>query len=286
MTYSYYIYAQANFMKNIQYFPLIIFIAFCLQACTGNDAKTYNEKAALPSFPTTSLPANNAEGVASGSLPQGNGTNALSNTAKPNPPHGQPGHRCGEAVGSPTAQAPLISPVNNAITNLPSPVTTPSIVNNGAKLNPAHGQPGHNCAVAVGAPLTGSAPSSSLSVPVQKTTPDVQTTVAPAAPVKTAPGINPPHGQPGHRCDISAGAPLNSKPAAVTTPSTTTTPAASLPAPVATPTSNTNPSPLQPAATLSEIFPDVTKTGKVKLNPAHGQPGHDCKIAVGKPLKQ
>lgn len=286
MTYSYYIYAQVNFMKNIQYFSLIIFIAFCLQACTGNNAKTYNEKAALPS-PTTFIPTNNTEGGAV-SIPQDNGTNALSNTATPNPPHGQPGHRCGETVGAPTAQTPSISPVNNAITTLPSTITSPSVVNNGAKLNPAHGQPGHNCALAVGAPLTGAAPSSSVAAPVQKATPVAPTTVVPATPVKTAPGINPPHGQPGHRCDISAGAPLNSKPAGVTTPSSTTpiTPAASLPAPVATTTSNTNPSPLQPAAALSEVFPDVTKTGTEKLNPAHGQPGHDCKIAVGKPLKQ
>ncbi|MCS3867753.1 hypothetical protein J3D55_000669 [Chryseobacterium ginsenosidimutans] len=35
--------------------------------------------------------------------------------------------------------------------------------------------------------------------------------VAPTAAV-TAPGMNPPHGQPGHRCDIPVGQPLNSKP--------------------------------------------------------------------------
>jgi hypothetical protein len=29
--------------------------------------------------------------------------------------------------------------------------------------------------------------------------------------------MNPQHGQPGHRCDIAVGAPLNSKPAAATT---------------------------------------------------------------------
>ena len=29
---------------------------------------------------------------------------------------------------------------------------------------------------------------------------------------QTAPGMNPPHGQPGHRCEIPVGAPLNSKP--------------------------------------------------------------------------
>ncbi len=43
-----------------------------------------------------------------------------------------------------------------------------------------------------------------------------------AAPAPTAPGMNPPHGQPGHRCDIAVGAPLNSPPAKITTPVTTT----------------------------------------------------------------
>ncbi|OYX80389.1 MAG: hypothetical protein B7Y83_18505 [Flavobacteriales bacterium 32-34-25] len=32
--------------------------------------------------------------------------------------------------------------------------------------------------------------------------------------VVTAEGMNPPHGEKGHRCDIAVGAPLNSKPAA------------------------------------------------------------------------
>ena len=31
-------------------------------------------------------------------------------------------------------------------------------------------------------------------------------------PVATKPGMNPPHGQPGHRCDIAVGAPLSSPP--------------------------------------------------------------------------
>ena len=31
--------------------------------------------------------------------------------------------------------------------------------------------------------------------------------------VVTKPGMNPPHGQAGHRCDLQVGAPLNSKPA-------------------------------------------------------------------------
>jgi len=33
--------------------------------------------------------------------------------------------------------------------------------------------------------------------------------------------MNPPHGQPGHRCEIAVGAPLNSQPATVTQTGTT-----------------------------------------------------------------
>jgi len=71
-------------------------------------------------------------------------------------------------------------------------------------LNPAHGQPGHRCDLAVGAPLT-----NSDGTPVPAANPqNIQ-----SAPVNTAPApsglkVNPPHGQPGHRCDIQVGAPL------------------------------------------------------------------------------
>jgi hypothetical protein len=51
---------------------------------------------------------------------------------------------------------------------------------------------------------------------------------------KTAPGMNPPHGEPGHRCDIAVGAPLNSKPAAPTTVTTSNAPAAIAPPPLLT----------------------------------------------------
>jgi len=78
--------------------------------------------------------------------------------------------------------------------------------------------------------------------------------------------LNPAHGQPGHRCDISVGAPLNSAP--VATPSNQTMPQKAIPA--AAPTLNTTPA------------NGVSASG---LNPAHGQPGHRCDIAVGAPLK-
>ncbi|MFT3979293.1 MAG: hypothetical protein QM687_02410 [Ferruginibacter sp.] len=82
-----------------------------------------------------------------------------------------------------------------------------------------------------------------------------------ASKVVAGAGLNPAHGQPGHRCDIAVGAPLNSAPAAQ-------------PAVQATPSVQTT-----PAATA----PVITGAG---LNPAHGQPGHDCSIPVGAPLKK
>lgn len=63
------------------------------------------------------------------------------------------------------------------------------------KLNPAHGQPGHDCAIPVGQPLP-----SSVGVNV----PNVNNTAAPKT-VK----LNPPHGQPGHDCAVPVGDPLN-----------------------------------------------------------------------------
>lgn len=109
-------------------------------------------------------------------------------------------------------------------------------------MNPPHGQPGHRCDIAVGAPLN-SAPAKTVSQPatVKPGAATIQTIdpktgkVGAAQPVKaktpTAPGMNPPHGEPGHRCDIAVGAPLNSAPVktqatpAVTTPPLLTPPA-------------------------------------------------------------
>lgn len=78
-----------------------------------------------------------------------------------------------------------------------------------------------------------------------------------AQPVDTAAillsrGLNPPHGAPGHRCDLVVGAPLNSKPATNTA-----------------------------QASMAQANNTALKNG---LNPAHGLPGHRCDIAVGAPL--
>jgi len=95
-----------------------------------------------------------------------------------------------------------------------------------------------------------------------KANPTVNTTPAPTTP--TAPGMNTPHGQPGHRCDISVGAPLNSKP--VPPPTTQNVQAQ----PTTVVTQQPTPQPTQPTAP--------------GMNPPHGQPGHRCDIAVGAPL--
>jgi hypothetical protein len=91
----------------------------------------------------------------------------------------------------------------------------------------------------------------------QNTTTQKQTVTAP---VTVAKGMNPSHGQPGHRCDIPVGAPLNS-PAATTNPSTTQVTS-------------------KPTVT---VIPSATSTPK-GMNPPHGQPGHLCDIPVGSPL--
>lgn len=74
-----------------------------------------------------------------------------------------------------------------------------------AALNPAHGQPGHRCDIPVGAPLNGNAGSSQATPAQSKNLIQNQPS---ATPVKVADGLNPPHGEPGHRCDIKVGDPL------------------------------------------------------------------------------
>lgn len=119
--------------------------------------------------------------------------------------------------------APNVTVQNNTKDLVVQPVTqtaTPPVANG---LNPAHGLPGHRCDISVGAPLN-SAPAAAATAPQVQT---ITTPLPPAAtnvakPVKTAPGMNPPHGEPGHRCDISVGAPLNSKPAVTPTPAQVT----------------------------------------------------------------
>jgi hypothetical protein len=183
---------------------------------------------------------------------------------------------CGENEGGgarvETAKIPQVSvpstPSNNPV--LPGNNAAPAApIIPGGKLNPAHGQPGHRCDIAVGAPLPATTAAPVLHnpaiTPVQNSSTTINPTTAvqpqPAAATTVAKGINPPHGQPGHRCDIAVGQPLTSAPAKPTTTTTT-------PAPVVKPVVDNTPDTLFAKG----------------LNPAHGKPGHRCDIAVGQPL--
>ncbi|MDR6463994.1 hypothetical protein [Chryseobacterium sediminis] len=142
-------------------------------------------------------------------------------------------------------------------------------------MNPPHGQPGHRCDIPVGQPLNSkpaAAPTSQnintngnniVQIDPNAVSPGKITLDNNGKQAKTAPGMNPPHGQPGHRCDIPVGQPLNSKPA---------------PAP-------------QPAQNIVQTTPapapatqNLAMGEKPKLNPAHGEPWHSCSLKVGDPL--
>lgn len=77
---------------------------------------------------------------------------------------------------------------------------------------------------------------------------------------KTTASVNPPHGQPGHRCDIPVGANLDQA-------STTTM-------------QQTNNNTVSPNVSPVRVNNNATPT----KNPPHGQPGHDCTKPVGADL--
>lgn len=88
-----------------------------------------------------------------------------------------------------------------------------------------------------------------------------QTEVQPAnSNTKTTASLNPEHGQPGHRCDIPVGAPLDQAAGNMK---------AQNPPPVST-----------------GVSPVWTNDAAPVKNPPHGEPGHDCAVPVGADLKK
>lgn len=270
---------QSAFMKP-QFYTLILISAVTLLSCDQSLPRT---DAAAPSSTlpqvagNISLPAGTPAGVAA--MPTA--------SAKLNPAHGSPGHRCDIAVGAPLdgtpafktslpasavsgppvqplsvppgAGLPAIAPVNNTPVVNTVPALPAGSANANAALNPAHGLPGHRCDIAVGAPLNS---------PPGKTATATAPTVATPVPATTAKaGLNPKHGEPGHRCDIAVGAPLNS-PVAKTNQAAV----------------NTTPSPVTVSPVASTVAANGTAVPADGLNPKHGEPGHRCDIAVGAPL--
>jgi hypothetical protein len=96
----------------------------------------------------------------------------------------------------------------------------------------------------------------------------------------SATGMNPAHREPGHRCDIAVGAPLNSPPGNPQNPGAAP-PVMSMPQQGQTNTGNSSPT------TPVNVNPAGSQTNTTSgMNPPHGQPGHDCSVAVGAPLKK
>ena len=111
----------------------------------------------------------------------------------------------------------LVQPSNTPavpVADQPMPPATGSVTQPaplqeaGTALNPKHGMPGHRCDLPEGAPLNNTPPPSRnnpsvINAPVQQ----LNTTPAPTP--QTGVKLNPKHGEPGHRCDLQVGAPLN-----------------------------------------------------------------------------
>jgi|TARA_R110000850_G_scaffold277086_1_gene422495 hypothetical protein len=98
--------------------------------------------------------------------------------------------------------------------NVNTPKSTTEASNGDIALNPAHGQPGHRCDIPVGQPLDGSGQQSQTikstqQSPVIKSNGSVPVNSNKSTNTNTDGAVNPAHGQPGHRCDIPVGAPLN-----------------------------------------------------------------------------
>lgn len=97
--------------------------------------------------------------------------------------------------------------VEFTVTEQDASTQTPVTAAPSGALNPAHGEPGHDCAIPVGAPLDGSG------AQPQAVNPGATQTIEPNLNV-TAPvsgNLNPAHGQPGHDCAVAVGAPLPAK---------------------------------------------------------------------------
>jgi len=113
--------------------------------------------------------------------------------------------------------------------------------------------------------------------------------------------LNPPHGEPGHRCEIPVGQPLpNGSDMEASTNGNSTSnknnevklnpphgePGHRCEIPVGQPLSgSTNTTNSSSSQNVQLTTPLMQKNkGEEKLNPPHGEPGHRCEIPVGQPL--
>ncbi|MFV8377055.1 hypothetical protein [Flavobacterium sp. LB1P62] len=100
---------------------------------------------------------------------------------------------------------------NSTVVNQNQTLAAPVAVAKG--MNPAHGQPLHRCDIPVGAPLNSVAsakntPTQQITSPQNQLVSPIPAATTPTVTTPTPEGMNPPHGQTNHRCDIAVGAPL------------------------------------------------------------------------------
>ena len=194
---------------------------------------------------------------------------------------------------------------NTIVNNLPQQVPTGANVNlqqpaatmpqsvvsskTTAAVNPPHGQPGHVCGTPPNSGTnTTATPQNVQAAPQQIVMPQqANNNKTIKASNATNGKINPAHGQPGHRCDIPAGAPLNAVPQKSVAPKAATTNTVTTAPTIVNPSTMPALQPTQSAQTNEAInvAPALLSNGiGAKLNPEYGKPGHDCKVAVGQPL--
>ena len=117
-----------------------------------------------------------------------------------------------EGIPANSTEGEGASALNQAITDGGNVPATATAAASGQAVNPPHGEPGHDCGLAVGAPMNGAAKPSAAAPKAEVKVESPQNINPPAvqvAPAATAPGMNPPHGEPGHDCAVAVGAPLN-----------------------------------------------------------------------------
>ena len=165
-------------MKTIL-FPSFLLAILSFSACAGSDQQeettgsvTTTQPATIPAAPVTTVATDTAKSfftdtakpvavpvVSQQPLPKVQAkAQPQASTAGLNPEHGKPNHRCDIPVGT-----PLSTPIQKTTTattptqtlpTQPLPAQQQPVKNaSGAKLNPAHGLPGHDCAIPVGQPL-------------------------------------------------------------------------------------------------------------------------------------
>ncbi len=190
-----------------------------LVSCGGNSDKEVVDKSIIPAG-TDTTPVQTA--VTSPTTP---GQVTIPGTTAPANTTVIPG-AVNQPINVTQPQTVTMNPQNNQMVTNPQMITqTAAQTATAPGMNPPHGQPGHRCDISVGAPLNSKpAPPATVQPATANAQPQITMKEVPNT-TKTAPGMNPPHGEPGHRCDIAVGAPLNSKPAAPSTVTTTAAPA-------------------------------------------------------------